>query len=101
MAEHTPSPRTYLIVLAILLALTALTIGVSFLHVNGLWHVVIGLIIAAVKASLVVLFFMHAVTSPRVTWVVILIAIAWIGILLVLTLADYFTRGLVPYTPGH
>jgi hypothetical protein len=44
---------------------------------------------------------MHLLLSDRVTWLVVAIAGFWLGILLVLTLTDYFSRGLVPYMPGH
>jgi cytochrome c oxidase subunit 4 len=64
-------------------------------------HIVAGLIIAVCKASLVVLFFMHALISPRLTWLVILVACFWLGLLFVLTLSDYFSRGMVPFMPGH
>jgi caa(3)-type oxidase subunit IV len=76
-------------------------VGISFLPLPGILHIVFGLSIGACKASLVVLFFMHALVSSRVTWAVIAAACFWMGILLVLTLGDYFTRGLVPFMPGH
>jgi cytochrome c oxidase subunit 4 len=95
------SVPTYVIVCALLIALTFLTLAVSFFHLSGAWHVVIGLIIAACKASLVVLFFMHVIISPKLTWIVVIVSVFWLSILLVLTLTDYFTRGLVPFTPGH
>jgi cytochrome c oxidase subunit 4 len=101
MPEHTIAPRTYVQVCVALILLTFLTVGVSFLPVKGEWHIVIGLIIAVCKASLVILFFMHALYSPRLTWAVILVTSFWLGILLVLTLSDYFTRNMVPFTPGH
>jgi cytochrome c oxidase subunit 4 len=99
--ERTIAPATYVLVCAVLVLLTFLTVGVSFLHVPGVWHIVIGLIIALCKASLVVLFFMHALISNRVTWAVIAVVCFWMGFLLVLTLSDYFTRGIVLFTPGH
>jgi cytochrome c oxidase subunit 4 len=99
VAEHVISPRTYTLVLAVLLVLTFLTLGASFMPLEGIWHIVIGLSIGACKASLVVLFFMHALYSPRLTWVVIGAGVFWLLILLSLTLSDYFTRGLV--APGH
>lgn len=100
MAERILSPLTYLMVLGVLVALTVLTTGVSFLPLSGAGHIVCGLIIAVCKASLVVLFFMHALHSPRLTWVVILAALFWLGIMLGLTYSDYFSRSLLPY-PGH
>jgi cytochrome c oxidase subunit IV len=101
MPEHSISPTTYTLVCLILVLLTALTMSVSFLPVAGVWHIVIGLAIGLIKASLVVLFFMHLLLSDRVTWLVVAIACFWLGILLVLTLTDYFSRGSVPYMPGH
>ncbi len=101
MTARALTPVHYLAVLAILVLLTFVTIGVSFLPLSGAGHIVVGLLIAAVKASLVVLFFMHALTSPRITWNVIAAAVLWTTVLFVLTLCDYFTRGQLPYTPGH
>lgn len=99
--EHILKPVTYTGVLVALIVLTLITVGVSFLPVPGAWHIVIGLIIGACKASRVVLFFMHAIASPRLTWIVIAVACFWLGILLVLTLTDYLSRELIPYNPGH
>lgn len=100
--QHVLSVKTYVIVLAVLVALTVLTVGVSFIPLASVWHVVSGLTIAVFKGTLVVLFFMHAIESPRVTWVVIVITIFWlVVVLIVLTMSDYFTRGLIPVMPGH
>ena len=100
--QHVLSVTTYLVVLAVLVALTILTTAISFIPLAGLWHVAFGLVIATCKASLVVLFFMHAIQSPRVTWVVIWVTIFWlIAVLVTLTLSDYLTRGMIPFMPGH
>jgi cytochrome c oxidase subunit 4 len=101
MAERLIAPRTYVIVCVLLVLLTFLTVALSFLRLPEIWHVVIGLLIGAVKATLVALFFMHVIASPRVTWIVILVTLFWLGILFVLTLNDYFTRGMIPFAPGH
>ncbi|HEV3081292.1 MAG TPA: cytochrome C oxidase subunit IV family protein [Gemmataceae bacterium] len=101
MAARTISPTTYVTVCVILILLTLLTASVSFIPLAGVWHTVVGLVIGLIKASLVVLFFMHALFSDRVTRIVIAISCFWVGLLLTLTLCDYFTRGLVPFMPGH
>ncbi len=54
----------------------------------------IALLIAGIKASLVVLYFMHVRWSNHVVWVVVAGSIFWLGILFVLTFSDYFSRGL-------
>ncbi|HBI41346.1 MAG TPA: caa(3)-type oxidase subunit IV [Planctomycetales bacterium] len=99
--KRTPSVTTYMIVCALLIVLTVLTVTVSFFDLPGIWHVVLGLCIAAVKGALVVVFFMHALISSRVTWIVIAVACFWLCLLLMLGLTDYFTRGLVPFMTGH
>ena len=92
MAEKVVTPKTYLLIYAILLACTALTVGFSRLPLSEDWHTVIGLSIAVVKASLVILFFMHLIYSSRLTWVVALSGLLWLGILIAYTLTDYLTR---------
>jgi cytochrome c oxidase subunit IV len=91
--EHVIVPtRTYYAIFASLMALTAVTVGVAFIDL-GLLNPVVALSIAVLKASLVVLFFMHLKYSSRMVWVVGGAAIFWLGILLVLILSDYATRG--------
>ena len=101
MAERSISAQTYVVVCALLILLTFLTLGVSLFDLPGIWHIVLGLAIAACKAALVVVFFMHALVSPRLTWIVIAVSCFWVGILFVLALTDYFSRGHVPFMPGH
>jgi cytochrome c oxidase subunit 4 len=95
------APKTYVLVCLLLIVLTVLTVGISFLPLRGGWHLGFGLTIALCKASLVLLFFMHLLASSRVTWIVVAVSCFWLGLLLVLTLNDYFSRGMTPFTPGH
>ncbi len=91
--EHVIVPRsTYYTVFAVLVVMTGVTTGVAFFDL-GLANPVIALSIAVFKASLVVLFFMHLKYGSRLTWVVAGAALFWLGILLVLILGDYTTRG--------
>ncbi len=101
MSTKITSTTTYVAVLVILLALTVLTVAVSFVPLPPIGHVAAGMSIAALKATLVVLIFMHALHSPRITWCVILASIAWLAIMFSLTFADYLTRGSLPQMPGH
>lgn len=92
MAEHIVPRRTYYVIFAALLALTYVTVQVSILDL-GLLNTVAALGIAGLKAVLVVLFFMHVKYSTRLTMLAVIGGIYWLGILLVLTLSDYLTRG--------
>src|SRR3954452_9568743 len=92
MAEKIVPPRTYLLVYVALLVATALTVAFSRMPVSEDWHTVVGLSIAVVKASLVILFFMHLYYSTRLTWVVALSGLLWLAILIGYTLTDYLSR---------
>jgi cytochrome c oxidase subunit IV len=96
MATHSITPRTYYLVFALLVLLTVLTVGISFLEL-GVMHTVVGLAIATVKGVLVALFFMHLWTSGKLTWLVLVASLFWLGILFVLTLSDYLTRWWLAY----
>jgi cytochrome c oxidase subunit IV len=96
MSEPITPTRTYYSVFAALIALTLLTVGVSFLEL-GAWHTPIGVLIGVVKATLVVLFFMHLLHSSRASWLAVLAGLFWLGILMVLTLSDYLTRHVLAY----
>ncbi len=71
--------------------MTFLTVGVSFLNLGG-WHTIVGLFIAVCKATLAVLVFMHLWSSNRLTGVIALTAIYFLGLPLGLTLTDYWSR---------
>jgi cytochrome c oxidase subunit 4 len=102
MSERILSPAAYITILVVLMGLTVLTVGLSFVPSSPVVRMVTGQAIAVVKASLVVLFFMHALGSPAQTRAVIVVTVFWLVVLLLgLTFTDYFTRGLVPNLPGH
>ena len=89
--HHGPSVGVYLAVFATLLALTAATTAVAFLDLGALNNVVM-LGIAVAKATLVVLFFMHAWYGPRLNLALALGGVAWLVILIAFTLSDVLTR---------
>jgi cytochrome c oxidase subunit 4 len=92
LAEHIVSPKVYLFIFGSLMVLTALTVGAAYVHL-GPFNIVVALAIATLKATLVVLYFMHARYSAKRTQLVIISGIFWLAIMLFLTMSDYVTRG--------
>jgi len=90
-SEHIVSPKIYFTIFIALVIGTSLTTWAAFQNF-GPFNIVIALGIATAKATLVVLFFMHARYSVGRTRLVIVCAIFWLAIMLALTLADYQTR---------
>jgi cytochrome c oxidase subunit 4 len=98
MHEHVDSIKTYTLIFVALLILTAATTVVATIDLGPL-NVVMALAIAVVKMMLVALFFMHLRHSTILTKVVVGGGMLWLGILLVLSFADFGTRGWLP-VPG-
>jgi|SRR5579871_46734 len=95
---HIDTVKTYVGILVALLFATILTTLVAFIDL-GPFSVIVALTIAVCKMLLVALFFMHVRYSTRLTKLVIVGGLMWLGILLLLTLTDFFTRGWLA-TPG-
>ena len=92
MSEHIMSSKFYYTIWIALLCLTVITAAVSFVDL-GPFNTIVALVIATIKALLVVLFFMHVkYTSEKLTKIVIVSAIFWLFLLLALSMADYATR---------
>lgn len=97
MAEHAPAQRhvvptkIYYAIFAILMVLTAVTVGVAYIDL-GAMNAVVALAIACFKATIVVLYFMHVKYSTRLIKLTVVAGLYWMGILFVLTFGDYLTR---------
>jgi cytochrome c oxidase subunit 4 len=90
-AHHVVSWKVYLTIFAALCALTVATVEVAG-HDFGEYNLIVAVGIAIAKATLVVLYFMHARYSERLTGLVVATAIAFFFILVFLTMTDYVSR---------
>ncbi|HEY8714462.1 MAG TPA: cytochrome C oxidase subunit IV family protein [Candidatus Acidoferrum sp.] len=91
MSEHIVPPKVYVGIFLSLMVLTAATVAAAYVNLGAL-NIVVALAIATLKATLVVLYFMHVRYSPKRTHLVIICAVFWLAIMLALTLSDYSTR---------
>jgi cytochrome c oxidase subunit 4 len=99
MSAHIDSVKTYALVFAGLIFLTVATTYVATVDL-GPFSVVVALGIAVCKMLLVALFFMHIRHSTKLTKLVVLGGLLWLGILLTLTMSDILTRGALG-VPGR
>ena len=84
--------RRYMVVFVTLLAMTVVTVGVSYMHLAVHEAVTLALLIACFKASLVFLFFMHLISEKRVIFIVLAFTAAFFLVLLsvpILTILDH------------
>ena len=89
--ESSGARRTYFIVYAALVVLTVATVLVSYVNL-GLMNVIVALMIASVKASLVALFFMHLKSEDRLVWGFALVPIVFLALIIFGTLVDTMLR---------
>lgn len=98
--QHVVPLPIYYAVFAALMVLTYVTVQAAHVdlgHPEVLgtkvpMNVILALLIACTKASLVVLFFMHVKYSTRLIQLVVVGSLVWLALLLT-TLGDYVSRG--------
>ncbi len=89
--ERGRSYALYAVVWVALLILTGTTVAVSYVNL-GVFNVVVALVIASVKASLVALFFMHLKYENKLVWGFALTPIYFLILIIAGTLADTLFR---------
>jgi cytochrome c oxidase subunit IV len=93
--HHVVPLKYYFGVFGLLMVLTALTVFVAQFDLEKIWgplNIIVAMTIAVIKATAVVLIFMHVRWSSKLTQLILASGIFWLIILLVLTFADYAVR---------
>lgn len=88
---HIVNYSTYLVVLIILLLLTGATVAITGLQL-GPWNSTAAMLIAATKASLVLLYFMHLKFDNKLISTMVIFVLAVFIAVIVITFLDYFYR---------
>ena len=92
-APHVVPLLTYFLVFGALMLGTALTVwaaGQDF----GAANTAVAMAIAVTKATLVVLFFMHVKYAERLTQLVVVVAFAFLALLILGVVNDYYSPNL-------
>jgi cytochrome c oxidase subunit IV len=82
--------KVYIVVFVALMALTLITVAVSYLHLPTKTAIALALFIATIKGSLVACYFMHLISEKKLIYVVLLITVIKCAALLAL---PAFTHG--------
>ena len=86
-----PTIRKLVLIWLVLLALLGTTVAVVWFEL-GIWNVVLNISIAALKACLIGVFFMHLEREEAVVRLAAGIGVIWLLLLFILTGADYLAR---------
>lgn len=96
MAPAVVPARKYLLTYVALLVLTLATTLVAYLDL-GWATMLIAILFALVKATLIASVFMHVLYEGKLVKLVIAGAVIWFVILVSLTINDYLTRGWIGF----
>ena len=99
MSGHVSPKPLYFAIFAALMLFTGITVAVAFINLGAL-NFPVAISIAIFKATLVVLFFMHAKYSSRLTKLVIASGFFFLIVMFTLTLTDYISRGWMTAAPS-
>jgi cytochrome c oxidase subunit 4 len=95
MSEHILDTKVYLKIFGLLIGLTAVTVIAAFINLGPL-NTPVALLIAIIKATFVLLFFMHLKFSSQLNKVIAVAGLLWLIVLIGFTLSDFLTRAWLP-----
>ena len=76
--------RAYILVFVSLMALTFITVAISYLHLPTHLAIGLALLVATVKGSLVACYFMHLISEKKLIYAVMALTVAFFIVLLAL-----------------
>lgn len=89
---HVSPLSTYITIFGALMVLSAITVGAAFVNLGAL-NPIVAMLIAGIKATLVILYFMHVKFSSRLVKITVVLSLFFVAILFAETLMDYATKG--------
>jgi cytochrome c oxidase subunit 4 len=99
--EHIAPLSMYMGVFGALVVLTIVTVGVSELGIPQPYSLILAMIVAVCKASLVVTFFMHRLWDDRLNSLVFVGTVIFVGFFFALTMTDLLSRDLLIKETGN
>ncbi len=78
--------KTYYMIFGALMVLTVVTVGVSYLHLAVPMAILVALVVATIKGSLVALFFMHLNHERKLIYYVLALTVVFFIFLMVVPL---------------
>jgi cytochrome c oxidase subunit IV len=89
--DHIIPYRTFLYILALLVALTLTSVAITQIYLGTL-TVVMALVIAAIKSSFVLRIFMHLKFENKMFSVAVIAVVLILSVVIIITFLDYLYR---------
>ncbi len=88
---HISSYKDHLMVLGFLITLTIITVSITSVELSA-FNVVAALIIASIKATIVLLYFMHLKFDQKIFLIMAILVLILVASVIGITLFDYIDR---------
>lgn len=88
--------KIYITVFVSLMALTIITVAVSYLHLPPAMAIAVALFVATVKGTLVACYFMHLIAEKKLIYAVLVITVAFFVVLLALPVLTHSNGYWIP-----
>jgi cytochrome c oxidase subunit 4 len=95
-AEIDKHVKVYITVFVALMALTLITVAVSYLHLSTPVAIAVALFIATIKGSLVACYFMHLISEKKLIYAVLIITVIKFVALMVLPVVTHSNGYWIP-----
>lgn len=96
--HHISTDKILLSVAGALFILTIITVGVHYLALPHPWSIIVAMVVAVMKASLVALFFMNLYWDKKFNSILFIASLVFLALLVGLSLMDTLFR--TPLSPG-
>jgi cytochrome c oxidase subunit IV len=81
--------KIYITVFVSLMALTLITVAVSYLHLPPAMAIGVALLVATIKGALVACYFMHLIAEKKLIYAVLIVTVAFFVVLLALPVLTF------------
>jgi cytochrome c oxidase subunit 4 len=89
--------KLYVMIFAALAVLTVVTVAVSYLHLSPALAILVALMIAGIKGSMVAAYFMHLSSEKKAIYGILILTVAFFLVLMAMpSLSHWDQRFMVP-----
>jgi cytochrome c oxidase subunit 4 len=87
--------RVYVMIFFALMVLTVVTVAVSYLHLSPHLAILVALMIAAIKGSMVAAYFMHLISEKKAIYGILILTVAFFIVLMAMPSLSHWDQRLM------
>jgi cytochrome c oxidase subunit 4 len=88
--------KLYVLVFAALMVLTVVTVAVSYLHLPIHLAILVALLIAGIKGSMVAAYFMHLISEKKAIYAILILTVAFFIVLMAMPSLSHWDQRMMP-----